>query len=122
MATSTLPAVNGIVDIKSQITLTKGTNCGSVTLSEAYRMGNIVFLKFGVTPSTSVSSGNNVDITLSGITPVCTTDNRIGYGVMGVGWFGCWLTSATNIRCRRMASDAWTTSMSPIITGWLLVK
>lgn len=122
MATSTIQATNGIIDIKNQITLTGGTNCGSVTLMEAYRSGNIVFLKFIVTPSTNVSSGGNVDVTLSGITPVCESDNRIGYGVIGTVLWGCWLTTATNIRSRKMASDTWNTSLSPIISGWLLVK
>ena len=121
MAESVIPAINGIVDIKNQVTLSKSTNCGSVTLNEAYRCGNIVYLEFEVRPSATVASGGNVDVTLSGITPAAATDNRIGYGVIGIDLWGCWLTSPTNIRVRRMVSDTWTTSLSPIVSGLFMV-
>ena len=121
LANIPIQSATEIVDIKDQVTLTAGTNCGQVTLQEAYRSGNIAYLKFLVAPSTSIAVGGNLDITLSGITPVSTADNRIGYGLIGTNWWTCWLTSATNIRVRSMASTAWTTA-DPIISVMFLIE
>lgn len=107
-------------DVTNQISLTKGTNCGAVTLQTAYKCGHLLFLKFTVTPSASVSSGGSVDIGISGCTPIMGADFRLMYGVIGTVMFTSWMANNTTIRCRRMASDAWATNLSPIISGIIL--
>ena len=91
--------------------MTPGTNCSSVTLQNAYKIGKLLFIKFAVTPESGLASGANVDITVSGLPALkLSNDYRIGIGVIGTALYSCWFTSATNIRCRRMAADAWTAS------------
>ena len=93
------------------ITLTPGTNCSSVTLQNAYRTGNILFIKFAVSPSSGLSSNDSVDVTVSGMpTTKIVGDYRIGIGVIGTTLYSSWIVNATTIRCRRMTADAWTTS------------
>ena len=93
------------------LTLTPGTNCSSVTLQNAYRIGKVLFIKFSVSPTSGLSSGANVDITVANMpTAKITYDYRIGVGVIGTVLYSCWFADATTIRCRRMAADAWTNS------------
>lgn len=93
------------------LTLTPGTNCSSVTLQNAYRIGKVLFIKFSVSPTSGLSSGANVDVTVANLpTPKIAVDYRIGVGVFGTVLYSCWFANATTIRCRRMAADAWTTS------------
>ena len=107
-------------NVASTITLTNGTNCGAVTLQAAYKYGNVLFIKFSVTPSANISAGGSVDVGISGCTPIMGGDFRLLYGVIGTVMFTSWMANNTTIRCRRMASDAWTTSLSPIISGIIL--
>lgn len=93
------------------ITLSPGANCSGVTLQNAYRTGNVLFIKFAVSPSSGLSSGDNVDVTVSGMpTPKIVADYRIGVGVIGTVLYSSWIVNATTIRCRRMTADAWTTN------------
>lgn len=93
------------------ITLTPGTNCSSVTLQNAYKIGKLLFIKFAVSPNSGLSSGANVDITVTNMpTAKITNDYRIGVGAIGTVLYSCWFSNATTIRCRRMTADAWTTS------------
>lgn len=93
------------------ITLTPGTNCSSVTLQNAYKIGKLLFIKFAVSPNSGLSSGANVDVTVANMpTAKITNDYRIGVGVIGTALYSCWFANATTIRCRRMTADAWTTS------------
>lgn len=93
------------------LTLTPGTNCSSVTLQNAYRIGKVLFIKFSVSPTSGLSSGANVDVTVANLpAPKIAVDYRIGVGVFGTVLYSCWFANATTIRCRRMAADAWTTS------------
>lgn len=103
--------------LTSSITFTAGTNCSSVTLQNAYKIGKLLFIKFAVTPVSGLASGANVDVTVSGIpTPKIINDYRIGLGVIGTGLYSAWFSSATNIRCRLMAASAWTAS-GVVFTG-----
>lgn len=93
------------------LTLTPGTNCSSVTLQNAYRIGKMLFIKFSVSPTSGLSSGANVDVTVANLpTPKIINDYRIGFGILGTVPYSCWFANATTIRCRRMTADAWTTS------------
>lgn len=113
---------NGIVhippvNVKDSITLTRGQNCAAVTLNNAYRIGNVLFIKFQVTPVSGLNPADNVDIAFSGFTPAITSDYRLSAGIIGVGLYMSWITSATTIRCRYMSSNAWSNSNTPIFTG-----
>ena len=105
------------VNVKSSITLTKSDNCSAVTLVNAYRVGNVLFIKFQVTPVSDLSSVDNVDIEYSGFTPAITSDYRLNPGIIGVGLYMAWITSSDTIRCRYMSANAWATNNSPIFTG-----
>lgn len=107
-----------IKDITSSITLTKSTNCSSVTLNKAYRFGPLVYLNFTATANSGLASGAGVDITYSGPAPYRGSDSRLGFGVYGVTLCTAWWNSATTIRCRMMSSGAWNNTQNVIFTGW----
>ena len=107
-----------VKDISSEVTLTKSTNCNSVTLNKAYRFGALVYINFTVVPNSGLSAGASVDITYNGPNPWRGSDSRIGYGVYGNNCYACWWNSATVIRCRLLTSSAWANSQTVIFTGW----
>lgn len=105
----TLEAANTWRNVKNSITLTKGTNCSAVTLSDAYQIGKILFLKIYVSPVSGIAAGANVDVKYSGFTPKIDNDFRLLPGIVGVGQYQAWLASPNIIRFRLMAgSTAWT--------------
>lgn len=111
MATSIIQAINGIVDVSSQISLTVGTGTsGTVTLLEAKKVGNILYLLFVVVPSSTLSAGANFDVKLSGATPAIGDDSMVGLGIRGrTGWM-CWIKAGSNkeiLRIRKVSDDTW---------------
>ena len=103
------------VNVKNSITLTKSTKCSAVTLNNAYRIGNILFIKFQVTPVSGLSSGDNVDIAYSGFTPLISGDYRLNNAIIGMSQYAAWITGSI-IRCRDMYG-AWNAQDTPIFTG-----
>ena len=107
-----------LTDITSSITLTKSTNCNSVTLNKAYRFGSLVYINFTVVANSGLAAGASVDVTYNGPAPYRGSDSRLGFAVYSTGVYTAWWNSATVIRCRYMASSAWSNSASCIFTGW----
>lgn len=114
-----ISVLNTNTDVKSSITLTKSTNCGSVTLNEAYRIGKMLYFKMTVTPSTTIAAGGNLDVTFSGFTPKITADWRFGYAVAGQAIFLGWISSSTLLRMRQQGSGTWGSSTSVVFSGMI---
>lgn len=115
-ALTSLNEALSIQDVKDRITFTPGTNCGSVTVNNAILVANILYVQFTVTASTNIASGGNMEIGYSGFTPAVPHDYMIGKSVRGLVQWDAWIYSTVNniIRCRRMDSSQWTTTMDPL--------
>ena len=112
------------VDVKDDIDFTPGDNCDSSISAHptaAYISNNVLYIKFSVRPSSDLSSNANVDIRYTGFTPKFGGDWRIGFGIIGIGFYCTWTATDNDgypvIRCRYISSNGWNASSSPIFTG-----
>lgn len=112
------------VDVKNNIDFTPGTNCDSSISAHptaAYISKNVLYIKFSAKPSSDLLSNVNVDIRYTGFTPKFGGDWRIGFGIIGIGFYCAWTATDNDgypvIRCRYISSNGWTASSSPIFTG-----
>lgn len=104
------------------LTATAGTNCGYVTVNQAYVSAGVLYVKFTVRPVAGLTSANdNVDFTISNITPAIKPDWRIGFGVIGHTYYGAWIADASGtIRCRRMDGSIWSSDSTSVIFGGVI--
>lgn len=99
------------VDISSIISLTKGTNCDTVTLNSAYQMGSLIGVQITVKPDSSLASGSVMIVNIVGVNPV-NPNVGLGFGLKDTNIFFAWVDgSAKQIKIRNMSST-WGTSDS----------
>lgn len=109
-------------DVKSDLTITADTNCGSCEIIAAIKKDNNLYIQFTATPSQELAEGANLYLYIKGFTPAIHPTWRFALGSSGTAFVFGWIsaydeTNGYRILLKKLASGTWPTTGTVTFNG-----